>query len=110
MQPFRGTGWAAGQTPYGHGPAQYAGGPQPYYAGGQQPPPPVYSAPVENQGYGSAQNQYAGANQGYFGGQQSGVELQQPNNTYQPSRGGEDVYAAPDGPPPTKKGGDGIIR
>ncbi|KAL9127834.1 MAG: hypothetical protein Q9217_003353, partial [Psora testacea] len=105
MQPFRGTGWAAGQTPAGHAAPQYAGAPQPYYGGGQQPPP-VYSPPPQNQGYGYNQNQYGGGNQGYFGGQQSGVELQQPNQAYQPQRGGDSVYAPPAGPPPGKKDGD----
>ncbi|MCJ1457862.1 hypothetical protein MMC28_008231 [Mycoblastus sanguinarius] len=95
MQPYRGTGWAAGRTPEGHGPAQYTGASasQPYYP---NPAPPVYS-PQQNQGY---------ANQGYFGGQQQGVELQQPENTYQPVYN----YAPPAGPPPGKKDGDGIIR
>ncbi|MCJ1395692.1 hypothetical protein MMC18_008578, partial [Xylographa bjoerkii] len=58
--------------------------------------PPTYEPPKEGNYYGNG-----GANQSYFGGQQSGIELQQPNNSYQP-RGGENVYSAPDGPPPTK--------
>lgn len=114
MQPFRGTGWAAGQTPAGHGPAQYTGAPasaQPYYAGGQQPPP-VYSPPAQQtQGYGYNQNQYGGANQGYFGGgQQTGVELEQPDRAYHPQRGGDNVYAPPVGAPLGKKEGDGIVK
>ena len=99
MQPFRGTGWAAGQTAPGHGAPMYTGPPQPYgqQTGGQ---PPVYSPPPQQQGYGY--NQYGGSNQGYFGGQQTGVELQSPTNTYQPQAGGQPVYNPPVGPPPGK--------
>lgn len=119
MNPYRGTGWAAGRTPAGHAPAQYTGA-QPYIAGNQaqnQPAPPY--SPTNNQAgnqgyYGNTPgNQgYYGNNQdgqGFFGGQQNGVELQQPNSTYQPQRGGDPVYTPPPGPPPGK-GGDGIIR
>ncbi|MDI1489870.1 MAG: hypothetical protein OHK93_001069 [Ramalina farinacea] len=101
MQPFRGTGWASGQTAPGHGAPQYAGPPPPQYGGTQ---PPQYSSPPPAQGYGYGQNQYGGANQGYFGGQQNGVELQQPNQAYQPQRGGDSVYTPPAGPPPGKGG------
>lgn len=108
MTPYRGTGWAAGNTPAGHGPAQYNnGGAQPYYNNNYQQPnnaAPPYSGP--NQGY------YGGnqGNQGYFGGgQQNGVELQQPTSTYQPQTGGDPVYSPPAGPPPGKHN-DGIIR
>ena len=107
MQPYRGTGWAAGRTPPGHAPAQYTGASQPYYGdGGNQynnQPATQNAYPPPNQNYYGNQ----GANQGYFGGQQSGVELQSPNNTYQPPRGGDQVYSPPSGPPPGK---DGIIR
>ncbi|MCJ1264825.1 hypothetical protein MMC22_004700 [Lobaria immixta] len=99
--PFRGTGWAAGGTPAGHAPAQYPG-PQPYYGGNNQQPPPVHGAP-QNQTY------YGNGNQGYFGGQQSGIELQQPQGAYRPPGGGDPVYSPPAGAPPGK-GGDGIIR
>ncbi|PGG99075.1 hypothetical protein AJ80_09407 [Polytolypa hystricis UAMH7299] len=81
-QPFRGTGWAAGPHPP-HPPPQY------------QPPPPQYTA--QNGYYPPNQHQGHGENQGYFGGQQSGVELQPPQNAYQP------VYAPPPGPPPNKQ-------
>ena len=104
MNPYRGTGWAAGRTPPGHAPAQYTGA-QPYYANNNATAPPVYSPPV-NQGYYN-QAPSGGANQGYFGGQQQGVELQQPEHAY--ARAGEQVYQAPPGPPPQKQG-DGIIR
>lgn len=120
MNPYRGTGWAAGRVPPGHAPAQYTGA-QPYYAGnqynqGQNQAAPPYS-PTNNQSgaegyYGNQGNQgYYGNNQagqGYFGGQQNGVEIQQPNSSYQPQRGGDPVYSPPAGPPPAK--GDGIIR
>ena len=115
MAPYRGTGWAGGRVPAGHAPAQYTGA-QPQYAGAPQPAPPY--SPTNNQGaaqgyYGNNQgNQgYYGnnqGNQGYFGGQQNGIELQQPNNTYQPYGAGEAVYSPPPGPPPGK--GDGIVR
>ena len=107
--PFRGTGWAAGRTPVGHAPSQYHAAPQPqpdYYGGNQwnqHSPPPNVGPPV----YVPPANQYYGENQGYFGGQQTGVELQQPEGTYQPPRGGDSVYSSPSGPPPGK---DGIIR
>ena len=107
LEPNRGRGWAAGAPPPGHGPARYTGAPpQPYFANNNQAPP-VYSPPISNQGY---YNQGHEQNQGYFGGQQQGVELQPPVNAYAPQRGGETVYAPPAGPPPGKKGGDGIIR
>ena len=88
-QPYRGTGWAAGRPPPGHGAATY--NQQPYYASqqpGYQPPPPTY-----------------GASQDYYGGRD--VELQSPPQAY----GGynrENVYSPPPGPPPQKN--DGIIR
>lgn len=105
QQPWRGTGWAAGVPPPGHGPAQYTGAPPQQYNGNTSAAPP-YSPPA-NQGY-YGQGYNSGSNQGYFGGQQQGVELQQPENAY--ARGGEEVYSPPAGPPPGKKAGDGIIR
>ena len=105
MNPYRGTGWAAGRTPPGHAPAQYTGA-QPYYGNNNAAVPPVYSPPA-NQGYYN-QGYNNSPNQGYFGGQQQGVELQQPENAY--ARGGEQVYSSPPGAPPGKKEGDGIIR
>ncbi|MCJ1383314.1 hypothetical protein MMC17_006427 [Xylographa soralifera] len=107
------TGWAhQGQTyntqsqyqppvqPYGNNNPSYYNNNN--AAGTPNNAPPTYEPPKEGNYYGNG-----GANQGYFGGQQSGIELQQPNNSYQP-RGAENVYSAPDGPPPAK--GDGIIR
>jgi len=93
MNPRYGTGWAAGKTPYGHSGPQYTNAP--YYP---QPAPP-YTAPAQYNATGNS-------NTGYYG-QESGVELQPPQNAHV-SRAGENVYAAPEGPPPTK--GDGIIR
>lgn len=75
------------------------------------PPKESYYGPGQSNGalnntYGAPNNNTYGAgnagNQGYFGGQQSGIELQAPGNSYQPNRGGEPVYAAPEGPPPKK--------
>jgi len=103
--PYRGTGWAGNM--YGGGYNQPYGGNQQYgnnqYAANDVQSPPVYSPPPKNQ-----YNAPGNATQGYFGGQQSGIELQAPGNSYQPERGGNPVYAAPEGPPPGK--GDGIIR
>lgn len=90
VAPLRGTGWMA---------------PPAYY-----PPPPQYSAqpPVYPQGTGQKFNQ----NDGYYAnGQQEGIQLQQPQNTYQPPQnvytppaaspyGGEPAYSPPAGPPP----------
>jgi len=71
---------------------------QPY--NGAAPAPP-YSPPIENQATGNTFN----SNDGYYGGhgygQQSGIELQQPTNVYQPQR---EVYETPVGPPPGKGG------
>ena len=89
-QPYRGTAWAVGRTPPGHGAATY--NQQPYYANqqpGYQPPPPAY-----------------GASQDYYGGRND-VELQSPPQAY----GGynrDNTYSPPPGPPPQKN--DGIIR
>ena len=102
FQPYRGTGWLPGTAPPGHGPAQYTGGAQ-QHNNQQYSAPPVYS-PSPNQTYYGPEG-----NQPYFRGQEQGVELQQPQSTYQPAVGGDPVYTAPAGPPPGKKG-DGIIR
>lgn len=111
LNPYRGTAWTNG----GWGGNTYQNNPQAYnrpaYGNNQYgsnpgaAAPPVYSPPKENTGYYGNGN---GANQGYFGGQQSGIELQQPGNSYQPGRGGDELYAAPQGPPPSKQ--DGVIR
>ncbi|KAI4216825.1 MAG: hypothetical protein LQ351_000774 [Letrouitia transgressa] len=95
LQPYRGTGWAAGGAPPGQAPAQWTGN----QYNPNQPGPPNYGPPP-NQGY-YGNNQ---PNQGYYGGQQSGVAA--PNNVYQP-QGGDQVYSPPSGPPPTK---EGVIR
>ncbi|KAK4697818.1 hypothetical protein P7C71_g332, partial [Lecanoromycetidae sp. Uapishka_2] len=107
QNPWRGTGWAGGRTPAGHGPAQYTGQPAPAYGNNNgAAAPPVYSPQPTQGGYYNQGYNSGGANQGYFGGQQQqGVELQQPENVY--ARDGD--YAPPAGPPPGK-GGDGIIR
>lgn len=89
--------------------------------GYNNPAPPYSAQPVNNQqtgntynsnegyygqGVGNNQQSYGYAPNNGYGGQQNGVELQQPQQSYQ--RGGENVYSAPSGPPPGK--GDGIIR
>jgi hypothetical protein len=68
-----------------------------------------YYGPQHGQGqqYGYAPNGNDNYGAGGYGGQQNGVELQQPQQSYQ--RGGENVYSPPAGPPPGK-GNDGIIR
>ncbi|CAD6439063.1 838e2045-93fa-43bd-99ab-00429dc195d1 [Sclerotinia trifoliorum] len=104
VQPMYGTGWMAKPPPYGHynQPGAYNYG----------PPPPMYTqnGPIPPQQTGNTFN----SNDGYYGHhgqpvQQEGIELQQPPHAY--TRGGEDVYQAPTGPPPGKMAeGDGIIR
>ena len=109
--PYRGTGWLAGQTPAGHAPAQYTQSPyqqQQPPVGGYQAPPPQYGN-QNSQGYGYGQPPQ-GQNQGYYGGQpqqQTGVELQSPEVAYH-GQGGQNVYQPPAGPPPGKT--DGIVR
>jgi len=111
MTPMYGTGWFAGKPPqgqhYGNSNIYYPNQP---YNGGAAPP---YSPPIGNQPTGNTFN----SNEGYYGhhggghgygGQQNGIELQQPQSSYQPQRGGDPVYEAPMGPPPAK--GDYIIR
>lgn len=86
LRPRPGTAWMAGPPP------PYPGGNnnqqrQPYYPADpyyQQPPPPQYTPQPPMYGY--------------FGGQQTGVEMQRPQNTYQADGG--PVYPAPPGPPP----------
>lgn len=98
--PYRGTGWAAGRFPPNQGPAPY-NGPQQYYGGNQHPPPQAAAPPYSPSHQGYYGN--TGSNQGYFGGQQqTGVELQPPQNTFQPQRGGDAVYEPPSGPPPKR--------
>lgn len=111
MAPMYGTGWvpAPGYKP--QDPNYYPN--QPYNGGASAPP---YSPPIGNQATGNTFN----SNDGYYGqqqyghnaygGQQSGIELQPPQHSYQPqtNRGGEYVYEAPLGAPPGK--GDGIVR
>jgi len=106
MAPRYGTGWLGGKMATGNNGNYYNNQQQPQY-GAAAPP---YSPPAQQN------QQYTGntfnSNEGYYG-QQSGVELQQPQNAYQPQRESEPVYAAPQGPPPSGKGGygqDGIIR
>ncbi|KAL3419110.1 hypothetical protein PVAG01_09332 [Phlyctema vagabunda] len=101
--PMYGTGWIPGAKPQtGH-----YGNNQNYY--GQQhynaPAPPYSAAPVGHQQTGNTFN----SNDGYYGQPHGGAyEMQPPQSAYHPQRGGEPVYDAPEGPPPTK--GDGIIR
>lgn len=93
MAPRYGTGWAAGKTPFGHNAPQYNNNAQnngaapPYTA-----PPPVYG-----QNTGNTFN----SNDGYYG-QQTGVELQQPQNVYTQAPRAETGYAPPPGAPPAK--------
>ena len=103
FQPYRGTGWAMGQTAAGHGRPQYNNGAGGY---GNQAQPSQYSAPqnhytgttnndpTQQPYYSNAPPAYGGnntggANQSYYGN--TGVT--EPSATY----GG---YKAPEGPPP----------
>ncbi|KAM7209040.1 protein RCR2 [Naviculisporaceae sp. PSN 640] len=115
QRPLYGTGFLAGPappyTPYPQGGStNIAGGPP----GPPGPPPPQYVYPENtghkfnsNDGYYGSQGNSSNNNNGNYsasspyGGQQSGIELQQPANTYQ--RGAVDDYAPPEGPPPSKR-------
>ncbi|KAH7400476.1 chitin synthesis regulation, resistance to congo red-domain-containing protein [Cadophora sp. MPI-SDFR-AT-0126] len=105
LAPMYGTGWMGGkhngqQQQYGNN------GAWAHQQGGYQAPPPPY---MGNQATGTTFQ----SNDGYYGhgnnqGYGQGIELQQPGASYQPQRGGDNVYEPPMGPPPAK--GDGIIR
>jgi len=102
MAPMYGTGWMGGNWGNKHPGNQYGNGgyyPNQPYNGGAAPP---YEPPLPNQTTGQTFN----SNDGYYG--HNAYELQQPQSSYQPQRGGDPVYDAPEGPPPRK--GDGIIR
>lgn len=102
--PMYATGWVPTHVPWSNKPPGQSSG---YYHndpynGGAAPP---YEPPLGNQATGNTFN----SNDGYYGHHNgNGFELQQPQSSYQPQRGGDPVYAAPDGPPPEK--GGGIIR
>ncbi|KFY50584.1 hypothetical protein V495_00165 [Pseudogymnoascus sp. VKM F-4514 (FW-929)] len=107
LAPRYGTGWLAGkqggnQQHYQNN--DYQGQQSGYNYGGAAPAPP-YSPPQQQ--YGG--QQYGGGNADYYGGQQSGIELQQPQNSYNPQMGREQTFEPPTGPPPGKQS-DGIIR
>ncbi|RAL17259.1 resistance to Congo red protein [Aspergillus homomorphus CBS 101889] len=89
LRPHPGTAWLAGPPPTFQQSQQQQQPGQPYYADPyyQPAPPPQYSP----------HPQY-----GYFGGQQqTGIELQTPQNAYH--NGGDRVYQPPPGPPPASK-------
>lgn len=89
-----GTGWVGNNNGYGPTPSPYN------YNNGAAPP--YQQAPV---GFQQTGNTYNG-NEGYYAPPGQNIELQQPQNTY--ARGGDNVYDAPQGPPPNK--GDGVVR
>ncbi|KAK2028683.1 hypothetical protein LX32DRAFT_387953 [Colletotrichum zoysiae] len=105
VQPMYGFGWMGGnnkqnQHTYAYnqqynGQQQgYAGYPQPGADGSYPAPPPAYGQAQQNP-------QYTGTtfnpNDGYYGAHNEGIQLQQPQNSYQ-----RDVYSPPAGPPPGK--------
>lgn len=99
--PMYGTGWIPGSKPYAaHGEhyntyASYAGAPAP-------PCPPPYSPSKAQQFSGTTSS----GNNGHpinYGPSDEGIQLQPPQNTYQPPRMDEPIYSAPPGPPPSKK-------
>ncbi|RJE24478.1 hypothetical protein PHISCL_03170 [Aspergillus sclerotialis] len=81
LRPVPGTAWMA--------PPPYPPPPQPYYA---DPQYQQHHAPPQ---YTPSPQAY-----GYFGGQTTGIELQQPPNSYQ--QAGDRVYPPPPVPPPAK--------
>ncbi|KAJ5884552.1 hypothetical protein N7504_012124 [Penicillium tannophilum] len=94
QQPYSGTAWMA--PPPGPPPPNQPTYQQPYYNNNNDPyyqPPPQYSANPQNYGYFGAQAPHP--NQ-----QQSGIELQAPQNSYHAS--GAREYEPPVGPPPAK--------
>ncbi|KAK0252735.1 hypothetical protein LTR29_002680 [Friedmanniomyces endolithicus] len=91
-QPYRGTGWALGRAPPGHGQATYDARPQqeqtamPHYNNNSNSPynanPPAYGAAGD-----------------YYGG--NNVEMQPPQPVYGANQARKaDQYAPPMGPPP----------
>ncbi|KAL5346778.1 hypothetical protein ACLOAV_007919 [Pseudogymnoascus australis] len=107
LAPRYGTGWLAGKNGGNQQHYQnndYQGQQSGYNYGGAAAPAPPYSPPQQQYG-----NQQYGGNTDYYGGQQSGIELQQPQNSYNPQMGREQTYEPPSGPPPGKQS-DGIIR
>ena len=86
LQPYYGTGWTQRPWPYyQEGPGYYGQPAPPYGASDPNGPPPYHH-------------------------QQSGIELQPPINSYQPSRSVDPEYDPPVGPPPRKKGETTYIR
>jgi len=94
--PYGGSGGWGNKAPLQQNPGYYHNDP---YNGGAAPP---YEPPMVGQQTGNTFN----SNEGYYGS--NAYELQQPQSSYHPGRGGDPVYVAPEGPPPRK--GDGIIR
>lgn len=103
--PMYGTGWVPGAN---YKPNEAYTNPAPPYTPSPMPNQATGNTFNSNEGYyGNSHNQQAyGGNP--YGGQQSGVELQTPQHSYQRDAPGQNVYAPPSGPPPGK--GDGIIR
>jgi hypothetical protein len=89
-----GTGWLAPAPPAGHGQMNY------YGPGGSNAQPQYENNSTPAYGQQAAPPYTGGAANSYYG-QSQGVEMQTPQNTYQPT-GGSNVYAPPSGPPPNK--------
>lgn len=100
--PMYGTGWIPGSKPPQYGQHNQNYYPNQPYNGGA-PAPPYSPPPVGTQHTGTTFN----SNEGYYGAHNN-IEMQPPQSTYQPQRGGDPVYEAPMGAPPGK--GDGVIR
>ncbi len=84
-------GWGQNQQPQYNNAQNYAA-PPPQYT--PQPPPgnPSYT--------GNSNEGYYGHNTGTYN---NDIPLQQPSNSYHPTRGANEDYAPPEGPPPAKK-------
>ncbi|KAL9084279.1 MAG: hypothetical protein Q9159_005324 [Coniocarpon cinnabarinum] len=96
--PFRGTGWMAP----GHGPVNYYG---PGGPNNTNPPPNQYAYYGSPNGGQGAPPAYNPSHSGYYG-QESGLEMQPPQQAHAPPQrgaGGSQVYSPPPGPPPGKE-------
>ncbi|KAF8860875.1 hypothetical protein BDZ45DRAFT_741029 [Acephala macrosclerotiorum] len=110
VAPMYGTGWIPyGKPPLGHQQAYYNPNGDNYHP----PPPPYQGTQATGTTFNSNEGYYGHHGQNVYPQQEYGtgandIELQQPQSSYMPQRGGDPVYDAPQVPLPKK--GDGVIR